>query len=781
MKIPWRVLLKLFGTAVAAVLVAGLVAPYVAADSYGKRLQASLERALGRRVDIGSVRFNVFKGPGFSIDKVVIHEDPSIGIEPIAYVPRMEIAPSLWSLVGGRFVVASIRLEQDSEGTPPVINLVKTGAASELGRWNFAALVSRSVMSAIPAIHVRNGRINFKFGDTKSVFYLTQTDLDIGPPGSLGGGWKVDCEAQAARTDRPAQGLGAFTLKGQWYVAPERLDLDLELDRTGLGELTALLQGQAGGVHGTISSHLRLAGPIDGIGIVGRLTIEDVHRWDLLPPKGAGWPLDIRGRLNLVAQQMELQSTSSVVPVTVRFRASDYLSQPHWAVAVNWNGFPTAPILELARHMGARLPPELALGGTIDGAIGYSGQGSFQGQLALHHAAVTIPDSPPVRFDVAYILVDHGHVRLSPAVVHTAEQDTAVLEADYAADSGTLDLAISTDAMKVASLRAQAALAAVPWLEQVSTGQWRGQLRYHREPEKAGWSGVLEIADARVVIPELADPLEIAGARVRIDGERLVLEHLDAQAGAIAFTGQYRYEPGAALPHRVRLRAGQVDAADLEAELMPALHRRSGLLARAFGQTAVPDWLRHLGVEGSVQIEDLEIANAHLENVRAALVWDAMHLELDEIETRLSNAALAGTLAVNLRGGGPAYKLTGKLSGLNWQSGKLDAEGTVETSGTGLQLLANLKSEGTFSGINLDLGTLTPWRAASGSYTLEWAQTVPRLRLSDLRLRAEEEMYTGHGATQDDGRLSILLTNGAKEMRVSGSLASVKVDESTRP
>ena len=131
MKIRWRVLFKLFGTAVAAVLVAGLVAPYVAADSYGKRLQASLERALGRRVDIGSVRFNVFKGPGFSIDKVVIHEDPSIGIEPIAYVPRMEIAPSLWSLVGGRFVVASIRLEQDSEGTPPVINLAKTGAASE--------------------------------------------------------------------------------------------------------------------------------------------------------------------------------------------------------------------------------------------------------------------------------------------------------------------------------------------------------------------------------------------------------------------------------------------------------------------------------------------------------------------------------------------------------------------------------------------------------------------------------------------------------------------------
>ena len=52
-------------------------------------------------------------------------------------------------------------------------------------------------MSTAPAIHVRNGRVNFKFGDTKSIFYLTETDLDISPPGSRGGGWKVYCAAQA--------------------------------------------------------------------------------------------------------------------------------------------------------------------------------------------------------------------------------------------------------------------------------------------------------------------------------------------------------------------------------------------------------------------------------------------------------------------------------------------------------------------------------------------------------------------------------------------------------
>jgi hypothetical protein len=777
MKIRWRMIFKLAGAFIALVLLAGLIAPFLAADQFGKRIQASLENALDRRVQIGRVRYNLFTGPGFSVSDVTIYEDPSIGAEPIAYIQdpgSLQVVPSFWALLAGRFEIGSIRLDGAS------INLSKSGPASEPGRWNFASLVNRSLMRAIPAIHVRNGRINFKFGDTKSVFYLMDTDLDIAPPGSLGGGWSVSCEAQAARADRPAQGLGGFILKGKWYVAPERVDLNLQLDRAGLGELTALLRGQAGGIHGTISSNLHLAGPIDGIGILGRITVEDVHRWDVLPPRDSGWPLDVRGRLNLVAQQLELQSTSSVLPVTVYFRASDYLTQPHWAVTANWNRFPAAPVLELARHMGAELPPKLQVRGTFDGAIGYSGQGSFQGQLALHDTAVTIPDSPPVRFDQAYVLFDHGHVRLSPAVVRTSEQDEARLEADYSVADNKLDLAISTDAMRVESLRSQVALAAVPWLEQLTTGQWSGVLRYHRDAEDAGWNGALDITGARLSVPALADPLEIAGAHVRIDGERVVLESLDAQAGTVAFTGEYRYDPDAEPPHRIRLRANQVNAALLEAELAPSLQRRPGLIARALGRTALPEFLRELNVEGTLQVDDLQIADSHL-TVRSHLVWKGTHLDLANLEARVEQATVAGALAVNLRGRNPAYAFTGKLSGLNWQSGKLDAAGTLETSGSGLQLLANLKSEGTFRGSGLDLGTLAPWRSASGAYALSWTDAAPRLRLTDLRLRTEDEIYTGRGATQDDGRLLILLTNGAREMRMSGSLASLKVDETPHP
>jgi hypothetical protein len=44
-------------------------------------------------------------------------------------------------------------------------------------------------------------------------------------------------------------------------------------------------------------------------------------------------------------------------------------------------------------------------------------------------------------------------------------------------------------------------------------------------------------------------------------------------------------------------------------------------------------------------------------------------------------------------------------------------------------------------------------------------------------VKTEDETYTGRGATQDDGRLVILLSSGSREMRISGTPAKLKVEE----
>jgi hypothetical protein len=52
--------------------------------------------------------------------------------------------------------------------------------------------------------------------------------------------------------------------------------------------------------------------------------------------------------------------------------------------------------------------------------------------------------------------------------------------------------------------------------------------------------------------------------------------------------------------------------------------------------------------------------------------------------------------------------------------------------------------------------------------------------VSRLKLRTEDETYTGHGTTLEDGRMLIVLNNGSKDLRMSGTLARLRVEEALK-
>lgn len=779
---------KWLGIAAALLAVAGLGAPYLSGNQFAPRIRAALESALGRKVEMGAIHFSLFAGPGFSVDNVVIHENPAIGIEPIAYVGSLEAVPRLASFFGGRLEFASIRLDDAS------LNISKTGGPSESGHWNFEPLLSRAVIRAIPELHVRNGRINFKFGDTKSVFYLTNTDLDIAPPSRGAAAWNVEFTGEPARTDKPAHGFGQFIARGRWtQTGAGRLDLDVRLEKSALSEIVALLHGFDAGIHGTVSARMRLAGPLDDIRISGNLEVEDVHRWDRMPPYGQSWPLRLAGRLNVPAQIVEMESSTAggeTLPLAVRFRCSDYLSQPHWGVALNWNRFPAGPVLDLARHMGADLPPKLSMTGSLDGVLGYTGQGNLQGELDFHDASVAMPDSPPIRSAQARLIFDGGHARLASAQVSTSRDETALLEADYDWKAQAFDLTISTDAMRVESLREQAALAAIPWLDQVSGGVWNGQLRYQIVPRtlppppapaqpKTGWTGAIDLRAASFPLAGLAEPVAVESATAHIDGARVALDHIQAQAGAIAIEGDYRYEPQMARPHRLHLRMAEADAAELERLLAPTLRHSRGLIARALslGSPSLPEWLADRHVDATLRIGVLHLAGSDVGAVQTHLLWDVTKAEFADIGATLDGGMVTGILSVGLRGSRPTYRLVARAKGVEWKSGKVDAGAVVETSGTGAELLARLHATGSFTARGLEMEALPDLESVTGAYAMGWAQAAPLLRFTDLQVVSGDETYTGQGGTQPGGRLLFQLTSGAKEMHMSGTLAQLRLDQ----
>jgi hypothetical protein len=50
-----------------------------------------------------------------------------------------------------------------------------------------------------------------------------------------------------------------------------------------------------------------------------------------------------------------------------------------------------------------------------------------------------------------------------------------------------------------------------------------------------------------------------------------------------------------------------------------------------------------------------------------------------------------------------------------------------------------------------------------------------------VSLRDTEDTYTGNGATEENGHVNVLLSNGTREIRVSGPLARLRVEEAAKP
>ena len=76
-----------------AVLVLGVALPYAPIDFLKGPLEGALARGLGRKVEVDSVAFTLFSGPGFSLDGVIIHEDPRAAHRAICLRQHARRAP----------------------------------------------------------------------------------------------------------------------------------------------------------------------------------------------------------------------------------------------------------------------------------------------------------------------------------------------------------------------------------------------------------------------------------------------------------------------------------------------------------------------------------------------------------------------------------------------------------------------------------------------------------------------------------------------------------------
>ncbi|MEO8658602.1 MAG: AsmA family protein [Bryobacteraceae bacterium] len=752
--------------------------PFLETDRFSGSIREALERTLHRKVVVGKVSFHLITGPGFSVKDVVIYDEPAVSLEPLAYVTELDVRLHWRSLVRRRLELNSLRLVE------PSLNLTRVPA----GYWNFQQLLRETLgdsRGGVPSIQVRGGRINFKSGTLKSAFYITNADLDLSPAAGFENRFRLRFTGEPARTDRGAQGFGRLAASGWWHspqYGESELDMDLEMERSGIADLMTLIAGRDIGLHGAMTSRAHLSGRMSSLDIKGQMRLLDVHRWDLLPTRAAQWPLSYRGHLDLLSQTLDLdtvQDGDSKLPFVIRVRAGGFFSQPRWAVSATVEGMPAAYLRELATQLGTASPERLALEGKIDGVIGYSSLSGAQGQLVLKDASVELPGAGGLRAETAHLTVNGDAYHLESPEVRTADDQSATVEGDYNRQTEDLQFTVATSALSSRSI--QAAISSLfsasypPVLRDCDGGVWQGKLHYDRQGREPGtWTGTFLVENTDVKIAGLTGPVHLVSAAVALNAGMLTVSKVKGAAGDTAFTAEYKR--GADKTDHLQISIAAANATDLEQFLAPSLQRKQSFLARALRRPApLPEWLQSRRVEGSVKIASLKLVDAEVAGLRGQLVWNGPVVTVSALEGRLAEAHGKGTLHLNLRAAEPQYKLEGRLAQFPWRGGQVDVDGSLETAGLGTDLWLNLTSAGSLIARSFQAGG-DEIKSVVGTYDFSVVRGAPRFQMTDIELVQGQDTYSGQGGTQTDGRLQFELASGHQKMRLAGTLSPFQVE-----
>src|SRR5271154_775372 len=248
-----------------------------------RRLTARLESVFGRSVEVGRYNFSLWGGPTLEAQSVTFGEDPRFGHEYFLRADSLTVRLRWQSFFRGHMELGAIALEH------PSLNLVR----NDEGDWNVAEWLPKSAAGVAPSssspapavrfgrIDVTAGRINFKRGDEKVPFALTDVNGYIEPDRS--GRWTLNLEAVPARAAVLLQQAGTIRVSGHVGGTSSRLRpavLDLAWDDASLSDLLHLAHGYDFGVRGDLGLLVHAETEGSNWVLQGRAELRRLHRWD---------------------------------------------------------------------------------------------------------------------------------------------------------------------------------------------------------------------------------------------------------------------------------------------------------------------------------------------------------------------------------------------------------------------------------------------------------------------------------------------------------------------
>jgi hypothetical protein len=668
---------KRWVVAVVVVLLLFLLRP--GASRLKSRIIVSMSSAIGRSVDIGSVRVQVLPRPGFDLENLVVYDDPAFGAEPMLRASEVTAALRLTSLVRGRIEIARLEL------TEPSLNLVH----GDNGRWNLEALVERTSQRPLaptakaksesrpgfPYIEATSARINFKNGAEKKPFALTNADFSLWQDSE--NSWGVRLKAQPVRSDMNLNDTGILRVSGTWQRAATLretpMDFNVEWDGAQLGQLTKMFTRGDQGWRGGAQLAARLVGTPVKLAVSSNISIQDFRRYDITNGEQLRLAAYCEGEYSSLDHGFrEIMCNAPVGSGLITLKGEmGFPGSRRYGLALIADDVQASAVAALAQRVKKNLPDDLLARGKVHGTLTIDetnvsnlrleGQGELAG-LHLTSAAnkaemgsELIPfafangeasASNRVRKNaLAMRFPDGPHFELGPFSMTPARANgSSPTIRGWVSRSG-YSFAIAGEAEIGRTLRL-ARLLGLPALNSTAEGSAQLDLKIagvwpdwnngsHADFLPPQITGTAKLHNVKASPHNVGGPIEITTAELELAPEKVRVEKLIMNAAGISWTGSLEMPRGCGTPGacsiQFNLNADRIRFAELSEWASP--HPNEQPWYRAFSSQAQPQasFLGNLRASGHIAADHFLLHGLPASHVSANLSVDRGKLRVSEL------------------------------------------------------------------------------------------------------------------------------------------------------
>jgi AsmA protein len=601
---------------VVLVVAAALIVPHVIdINQYHNRIQAELQKRLGRTVTLGEMRLSLFP-PSFQVQNPVIGEDQRFSFNqnrPFATAEKLAVSIKLLPLLHKDLEVKSLELDR------PHIELVR----DQQGSWNFATLGQEPKPAAAPQPAASPAKT--KTTQTAAQQPSTQPS-PAGEPSSKPAAGQLTLanlsivDGQVAITDLQKHQSRAvydhidvsvndfapdkqFSMKVAAHLPPDQ--------QTGGGKQTITLQGKGG----PIQQADMLNTPFDGTLKLDQVSLAAAQKFlnsqalsgtDALVTgnaavKNSGGKLSSNGNIQL--QKPRIRNVDVGYPISLNYDLTDDLTndviqirkgdlrlrETPVSISGTLNTRPNpsqvdlklkasnASIEEAARlasAFGVAFGQGMDVKGTVNADIaakGAANKPAMNGQLSARNLDISGKGIPqPVKISAIDLALTPDTIKSNDFSATTGSTTVNVNFglSQYTSPKSAINATLRAPNAKVAELLNMAKAAGISAAENIS-GDGVLTLDVHAQGPLSNmsalvFSGTGKLQNATLKLASLTKPIQVRNADLGFSQNSATLSNLAASVGQTNATGNLTMKNFAAPQVQFTLNADKVDVAELQ-------------------------------------------------------------------------------------------------------------------------------------------------------------------------------------------------------------------------